>query len=56
MERDKIEAIVSNLQRSLELEVPIDFNKFDNILSDLTIQYNCKDLDVDGLRAPIRER
>ena len=48
MERDKIEAIVSNLQRSLELEVPIDFNKFDNILSDLTIQYNCKDLDVDG--------
>ena len=48
MERDKIEAIVSNLQHSLELEVPIDFNKFDNILSDLTIEYNCNDLDVDG--------
>ena len=48
MERDKIEAIVSKLQQSLELEVPIDFNKFDNILSDLTIKYNCKDLDVDG--------
>ena len=48
MERDKIEEIVSKLQQRLELEVPIDFNKFDNILSDLTIKYNCNDLDVDG--------
>ena len=40
MERDKIEAIVSNLQHSLELEVPIDFNKFDNILSYVKIFYN----------------
>lgn len=48
MERDKIEELVSKLQEILELEVPIDFNKFDNNLSDLTIEYNCKDLDVDG--------
>lgn len=48
MERDKIEETVGKLQQSLGLEVPIDFSKFDNILSDLTIKYNCKDLDVDG--------
>ena len=46
MERDKIEELVSKLQEILELEVPIDFNKFDNNLSDLTIKYNCKDLDI----------
>ena len=30
MERDKIEELVSKLQEILELEVPIDFNTFDN--------------------------